>query len=122
MPNQEQFPAIFARLKAILQPYAGRLAVTEDGPLGYCLGAPGSPSGTLKSMVAAVYIKKSYVSYHLMAVYAFPDLLTGLSDQLNGRMQGKSCFNFIALDDALVDELTQLTAAGFARFRTAQSV
>jgi hypothetical protein len=32
-------------------------------------------------------------------------------------MQGKSCFNFTRLDDALLTELGALTAAGFARFQ-----
>jgi hypothetical protein len=37
---------------------------------------------------------KSYVSFHLIPVYMFPDLLKGLSPALEKRMQGKSCFNF----------------------------
>ncbi len=32
-------------------------------------------------------------------------------------MQGKSCFNFTTLEEALVAELEALTAAGFARFQ-----
>jgi len=65
----------------------------------------------------AVQTRKSYVSYHLMAVYAFPDLLDGLSPELRKRMQGKSCFNFKAVDDKLFRELAKLTDKGYRRFK-----
>ena len=39
---------------------------------------------------AAVQIKKSYVSFHLMPVYANPALLDSLSPALRKRMQGKA--------------------------------
>jgi hypothetical protein len=68
-----------------------------------------------------VQLKKNYVSYHLMSVYVFPDLLENISDRLKKRMQGKSCFNFTTVDESLFAELAQLTAAGFARFREQQS-
>ena len=52
-----------------------------------------------------------------MAVYAFPDLLDGLSPELRKRMQGKSCFNFKAVDDKLFRELAKLTDKGYRRFK-----
>jgi len=64
-----------------------------------------------------VQIKKNYVSYHLMPVYAFPDLLDGLSPELKKRMQGKSCFNFKTVDKALFKELGALTRKGYQRYK-----
>ncbi|MEJ7653340.1 MAG: hypothetical protein WKH64_08345 [Chloroflexia bacterium] len=64
----------------------------------------------------ATTIKKRYVSYHLMPVYIYPDLLEGASDGLRKRMQGKSCFNFVRLDELLVAELAALTEAGYRRY------
>ncbi len=52
----------------------------------------------------AAVIKKNYVSFHLMPVYVHPDLLEGISDGLRKRMQGKSCFNFKALDEDTLAE------------------
>jgi hypothetical protein len=54
-----------------------------------------------------------------MPVYAFPELLDGMSPDLRRRMQGKSCFNFKAVDKTLFRELEALTKAGFARFKAA---
>jgi hypothetical protein len=54
-----------------------------------------------------------------MAVYMFPKLRDGLSEKLQARMQGKSCFNFKALDEALFAELEDLTTQGFAMARKA---
>ena len=62
-------------------------------------------------------IKKNYVSYYLMPVYMFPDLLNDIPDNLKKRMQGKSCFNFTSLDDELIDKLTDLTNKSLARVR-----
>jgi hypothetical protein len=64
----------------------------------------------------AVQIKKRYVSYHLMPVYSYPDLLTGVDEELKKRMQGKSCFNFTKIDDATVAAIADLTRQGFTRY------
>jgi hypothetical protein len=39
------------------------------------------------------------------------------SKKLKARMQGKSCFNFRAVDEDLFKELEDLTAKGFEAFR-----
>jgi hypothetical protein len=67
--------------------------------------------------VAWVEIGKTYVSFHHMGVYARPDLLTSVSKELKARMQGKSCFNFKSVDQALFTELEDLTARAFDAFR-----
>jgi hypothetical protein len=59
---------------------------------------------------------KAYVSFYLMSVYASPDLLKDMSPELKKRMQGKSCFNFKAVDEKLFKELKRLTKAGAAKF------
>jgi hypothetical protein len=67
--------------------------------------------------VAAVQIKKNYVSYHLIPVYAVPLLLRGMSPALKKRMQGKACFNFTTIDHAQAKELSALTRKGIAAFK-----
>jgi hypothetical protein len=47
-----------------------------------------------------------------MPVYAAPALLKGVSPSLLKRMQGKSCFNFSAIEPAHVKELRALTKKG----------
>ena len=37
-------------------------------------------------------------------------------------MQGKSCFNFKAADQALFDAFEQLTAAGYQRYKEANYI
>ncbi len=51
-----------------------------------------------------------------MPVYAFPDLLGSTSPDLLKRMQGKSCFNFTKVDEAVLAELTDLTRLGYRSF------
>jgi hypothetical protein len=52
-----------------------------------------------------------------MPMYIFPELLRGISPALKKRMQGKSCFNFKAIDDELFAELGVLADKGFQRFK-----
>ena len=52
-----------------------------------------------------------------MPVYVHPELLEGISDGLRKRMQGKSCFNFKAVGEAMLAELRQLTDRGFEAFQ-----
>ena len=122
MAKQDNFPAVFERLKALLQPYVPPLLVKADTPENYYLETPPLAKFPKGLFVGAVQIKKNYVSYHLMPVYSFPDLLSGVDEELKKRMQGKSCFNFTTVDDALFQELAELTATGFARARQMQFV
>jgi hypothetical protein len=65
-------------------------------------------------MFGAVRLGKNYVSYHLMSVYASPDVT--MSPELKKRMQGKACFNFKEVDERLFKELTKITKEGAKRF------
>jgi hypothetical protein len=113
------FGAVHAKLKAILQKYErGDLKASPDQPGHYALiGPPTERSLGRDVWFGAVRTGKSYVSYHLMAVYAFPELLDGISPELKKRMQGKSCFNFKQVDDKLFRELAKLTDQGYKRFK-----
>jgi hypothetical protein len=57
-----------------------------------------------------------------MPVYLQPDLLVGISPELQARMQGKSCFNFAVIDKPLFKELAALTKAGFASYKAQRFV
>lgn len=122
MPNQDEFPMVFAQLKKILQPHARRLTVTADTPSHYSLDAGYSEKYQRDVFFGAVQIKKNYVSYHLMPVYMFPELLAGMSPELKKRMQGKSCFNFKTVDQPLFAELAALTKKSVARVKHADGV
>ena len=115
MPASEPFPALFARLKSILEPYQARMIVGADDPNDYLLNTPYAAQYKRELFFSGVKMGKSYVSFHLMPVYMFPDLLDGVSPQLKKRMQGKSCFNFKVADETLLAELTELTAQSVAR-------
>ena len=114
-----EFQEVFERLHAILQRHAGKFPVLVDKPSQYAIGGPAGP-GAMKAwggkskrktiMLAWLNIGKSYVSYHLLGVYANPKLLAGISKELKARMQGKACFNFSKIDGPLFKELSRLTA------------
>jgi hypothetical protein len=116
MPEHTQDAQIFARLARILDPYRPRLIVKTDEPGHLYLDAPPSAAYPNGLFFGAVKIGKRYVSFHLMPVYVYPELLEGISPELRRRMQGKSCFNFTKPDDALFAELAELTAAGYAAY------
>lgn len=111
------FAAVDRRLREILAPLRSRLVATKDGPEGLVLeilGLEGKPWG----YVAGIRVGKRYVSYYLMSVYAFPDLMASMSPELRRRMQGKSCFNFTMVDEPLFAELDRITQAGLERYLT----
>src|SRR5712691_10930987 len=110
VPKHADFEATFKTLRALLKPYQRHFVVIVDKPGEYYLSTK-----TSKSRSGAA-IWKNYVSFHLIPVYAAPALLKGLSPTLLKRMQGKSCFNFTAIDPAHVEELTALTKKGFDGF------
>ena len=117
--NPPDFETVFNRLKSILQKYEhGSLKANPDEPGNYALTGPASSFTHGRELwLGAVRIGKNYVSYHLMPVYGFPELLNDISPELRKRMQGKSCFNFKSVDEALFTELASLTERGVQSFR-----
>ncbi|WP_299428689.1 hypothetical protein [uncultured Meiothermus sp.] len=111
------FDPVFEQLKTIMKPYQNELVVKTDEPGHYSLNTPFKRPDSYVLWFGGVQIKKNYVSYHLMPVYGYPELLQGISPELKKRMQGKSCFNFKKLDDALLEELKALTQKGFECFK-----
>ncbi len=117
MSTTDEFPALFERLKSIMKRQAGHLRLLEDQPGKYSLQGPYLEQFHKEVWFGMVETGKRYVSYHLMPVYMYPDLLEGISPALKKRMQGKSCFNFTQADEALLQELDELTGRCLARFQ-----
>lgn len=117
MPANESFPIVFQHLKAILQRYAQSLTVTADTDEAYSLDGPYSQKWKRNLFFGSVQIKKNYVSFYLMPVYMYPELLNGISPELKKHMQGKSCFNFKKVEPELFEELAELARKGIERFQ-----
>ena len=116
MAGDAEFSAVFKELKKILKPYAPRLTVTADTPEAYSLDGPYSEKWKKVVFFGAVQVKKNYVSFYLMPVYMFPELLKDVSPELKKHMQGKSCFNFKKIEPDLFNELASLTHKSVDRF------
>jgi hypothetical protein len=116
MPDKSNFEEVFRRLKAVLERHEKKLVVAQDSQTYYLLNTRYVMKNKQPLCFGGVRLGKAYVSFYLMAVYAFPDLLKDLSSELKKRMQGKSCFNFKEVDEKLFKELAQLTKACAAKF------
>ena len=110
---REDFPALFERLKGLLEPYAAGMYVSADSPQWYGLDMAPESKRDPTTWFGATRLGKAYVSYYLMPVYVKPDLLDDISPALRKRMQGKSCFNFVRIDEGLLGELEALTKKGY---------
>ncbi len=122
MENDQTTQETFAALKAILEPFASRLVVVKDGPDGYYLDTTHIMKSKKPLSFGAVTIGKNYISFHLVPIYFFTDLLEGMSKGLRARKQGKACFNFKQSDPELFEELAKLTQAGYERFHSEGSL
>lgn len=107
------FEPVYQRLRGILEPYAKRMYVSADAEGIYGVDMAPESERNPTTWFAGVRVGKRYVSYYLMPIYVEPALLDGISPELRRRMQGKSCFNFRSVDDALIDELDSLTRRGY---------
>ena len=116
MSAKNDFPLVFEQLRSILKPYAESLTVKTDTPDSYYLDGPYSEKWQKELFFGSAQIKKNYVSFYLMPVYMYPELLKDLSPELKKRMQGKSCFNFKKVEPELFDELAMLTRKGAEKF------
>ena len=113
-----EFADVFERLRAILDPYAGRLERAAEADDELSLNTTHVMANGTPLWFGGVQVKKRYVSYHLMPVYVNPALLEDVSQELKKRMQGKSCFNFTKVDPSLLEELAALTERGFEDYKS----
>lgn len=114
---QLDFREVFDRLRGIISSHGRGLKEVTGAGGEITLTGPVMKRWNKELWFGSVRSGKAYVSYHLMPVYMYPDLLEGISPALKARMQGKSCFNFKRVDEALFDEIDRLTRASVARLR-----
>ena len=116
MTDNADFRKVFDELKAIFKPYARKMDIAHDTDTHYWLNTRFIMKNKQPLAFGGVRLGKNYVSFHLMSVYASPELLRNASPKLKKRMQGKSCFNFTQLDKDLFSELQILTRDGAKKF------
>jgi len=119
MSEESRFQDTFESLKSILAENADEMVLVKNEPDDFHLDTRYIMKNKQPMFFGAVRITKNYVSYHLMPVYVFSELLSDISPGLKRRMQGKSCFNFKTPDQELFKELAELTAAGYRRYEEA---
>lgn len=112
-----ELQSVFTELSSILRPYAAKLEIKTDSQTELYVDTRHIMKNKKPLFFGAVQIKKNYVTFHLMPVYVQPALLDSVSSDLKRRMQGKSCFNFTAIDKKLFRELAGLAKAGYASYQ-----
>ena len=117
MSAKNDFPIVFEQLKNILKPYAKKTTLKTDTPDTYYIDGPYSEKWKKQLFLGSAVVRKNYVSFYLMPVYMYPDLLNDISPQLKKRMQGKSCFNFRKVEPDLFSELADLTRRSVEKFQ-----
>ncbi len=115
-PPAPDFSHVFGALRPVLMKYSKRLFVKHDAPDNYYLETKSRSYQGERMFFGGVRSGKAYVSFYLMPVYVYPELLKKIPPGLKLRMQGKSCFNFTAVEPKLIDQLGQLVEAGFKKF------
>lgn len=106
----DDFPDIFAELRSLMKAAAPGMIVTSDTPTTFTLKTSWIEARTKEpAWFGWIAIKKSYVAYHVMPLYALPALNDAVPSSLEKRRQGKTCFNFKKADPALFDDIRVLT-------------
>jgi hypothetical protein len=106
----------FETLRAIMRRYESKLQVVRYRA-GVCGWNAGNDAHGKPICFGSVAIRKGYVSYSLMPIYLFPDLADDVSEELEARRRGHSCFHFKSIDPNQARQLAALTKAGFERYK-----
>ena len=107
---------VFVALRAILAEHVPPLRVLVDTPTDFQIVSATHIYKKRPLWIAGVRQGKNYTSFHFLPIYAFPQLADGLSPALKKRKQGKGCFNFKAVDEALFGELKKLADKAIPKF------
>lgn len=111
-PTADELAAIEARLRSILEPYAGRLETASI----YNIPTLRRPGAKAHDWFAFVKRATRHVSFYLLPVHTFPELRDGLSPALAKRLTGVSVFTFARADEALFGELEALVSRAYERY------
>ncbi|HYX52982.1 MAG TPA: hypothetical protein VE783_05990 [Candidatus Limnocylindrales bacterium] len=115
--RMEQKTEIFLALKDLLQKYEGEFAIKANTPSHYYLETRSLSLNGRRLFFAAAKLKKNYVSFYLTPLNMYPELSVRVSPGLRKTMQGQSCFNLTMPSRDDLNELRNLTEAGYQRFR-----
>ena len=115
--SKENFTDVFNSLRNVLKKYGKQLKVTRSKSDCFSVDAIFIDKSKRSLFFGSVQIKKNYVTFYLMPVYVFPELLKNISPPLRKRMHGKSCFSFTTIDKSLFKELEQLTESGLQKIK-----
>ena len=109
--------SIFQSLKSVLSTYSDALTCTENTEKSYNLYTNHTMKNKKPLYFGGVKINNNFVSYHLMALYVYPELKNSISKELNALLKGKSCFNIKALEKRNFDELVSITKTCYSKYR-----
>ncbi len=108
--DAKKFASIFTRLKQILVPYAKYMTVKDNSANEYTLVAPFKQNKAKR--FGGVAIRRKHVTF-----YSCPEILQAASPTLKQHQFGTASLTFLELDNALLQELEQLTATRFKNFQ-----
>lgn len=113
--------ATFKSLRGLLRAYRPPLVAKVDGPRRYELWSAKHVeiAGRRRSEVffAAAIIRKSYVGFYFMPVYAAPEMKQVFPPELLALLKGKSCFHINVLDVHLRAQIKSALAKGFCLYK-----
>ena len=101
----------------MIEPYRKELKWKADSDAGFYTDTAKPDPKDKPEFFASAQVKKAAVSFYLMPIYCYPDLLDTISPELKKRMQGKSCFNFKTVDPELFSELKDLVERSYQRYK-----
>ncbi|HSO30240.1 MAG TPA: hypothetical protein VLS28_10075 [Candidatus Sulfomarinibacteraceae bacterium] len=108
--------AVEARLRAILEPYRGRLVEGEI----YGIPTLRRPGARAHDWFAGVQVAKGAVKFNFLPMHVHPQLLDGISPALLKHRTGASVFRFAAVDESLFVELEGLVARAIGSYVAGQ--
>jgi hypothetical protein len=115
-PAQKELWAIEARLRSILTPYESKLETASI----YGMPTLRKAGATAHEWFAFVKPEARYVSFYLLPMLTFPEILAGASPALLKRRTGKSVLRFTALDEPLFAELEGVVAKAYEAYTASE--
>jgi hypothetical protein len=112
---------VFKSLKDLLSPFAPPLVPKMDDASHYDLWSVKDLviEGRKRKEVyfAGLIIRKGYVGFYFMPVYADTDLKAVFAPELLKLLKGKSCFHIKKLDPTLFDQIKSALQIGFEAYQ-----
>jgi len=114
-------PAIFSKVKALVEKYSENMDVRSDTDKNYGLYGKKTVTAYNKEVegmyFASAVVNKNFIGFYFFPIYTHPQEFNKIPAELRKCLKGKSCFHIKGEDERLMKQIDSILNKGFKLYK-----